>query len=67
MTTCELAASARQSRSLRLSIPEVMYAEIEKLAKITSTSVAESARMVMGFGLAAVDALAEAEARRETP
>lgn len=42
-------------RSLRLSIPAGLYAEIERLARITGTPVSKSAEYVLAFGLLAVD------------
>jgi hypothetical protein len=47
------------TRSLRFTVPADTFAEIEHLAKITGTSVATTARMILGFGLVVADAVTE--------
>ena len=46
-------------RSLRLSVPAVTYAEIERLARQTGTPITEAALFVIGFGLATVDVITD--------
>lgn len=60
-----ITTSATQTRSLRLSVPADMYAEIERLAKTCDISVAMAAKFVLAFGLAAIDVHTEREIARE--
>lgn len=45
-------------RPLRTTVPDDAYEQIQHLAKITNTSVADTARIAIVFGLAAIDAAA---------
>lgn len=43
-------------RSLRTTVPDDSYQHMQRLAEATGASIAEIARIVIAFGLAAIDA-----------
>jgi hypothetical protein len=51
-------------RSLRLSVPDDMYREIEKYARLLNLPVAKCAAILMSFGVGALEAHADREAAK---